>query len=167
MKKTILAPLICFFCFLHVSCERDDICSEAFQVTPRLIIEFYDINEPEVTKSVPDLSVFAIGGEEDTINIGTVSRIEIPLRTNQENTRYGFIQHTNNENLINIDEINFNYVTQDFYVNRACGFKTEFIDFQALRVIEENPQDNWMRSLNVQKTVIDNDLEEPHLFIFH
>jgi hypothetical protein len=149
-----------------MGCERDDICSSAFQVTPRLIIEFYDINETDVLKNVVGLSVFALG-EEDTIEIGNTNRIEIPLRTNQQSTRYGFISQSDNEILSNLDEINFTYTTQDIYVNRACGYKTEFVDFQAIRIIETDAANNWLRSLNVQQTFIDNDQEETHLYIFH
>lgn len=166
MKKSLIFPILLIICCLHVSCERDDICSEAFQATPRLIIEFYDINEPDLLKEVVDLSVFAIE-EEDTISYGTTNRIEVPLKTNQEFTRYAFIRQVDNEEFINVDEINFTYFTQDIYVNRACGYKTEFIDFQAIRLIEDDPTNNWMRSLNVQQTLIDNDQEEPHLYIFH
>lgn len=165
MKPKLICTLS-IICCLFLGCERDDICSSAFQVTPKLIIGFYDINDPELEKNVVDLSVFAFGSE-DTISIGNANRIEIPLRTNLESTRYGFIRQTTNEDFRNVDEINFTYVTRDIYVNRACGFKTEFADFQAVRIIEDDPTNNWMRSLNVQQTFIDNDQEEPHLFIFH
>ena len=155
-------------CFLFLRCERDDICSEAFQVTPQLIIEFYDINETESNKNVSDLSIVAFG-EEDTLDLGTTNRIEIPLRTDQESTRYSFIRLANNEEFINVDEINFSYANREVYVNRACGFKSEFLDFRAFRVIEDNPENNWMRSLSVQQTQIENDQNEDqvHLFIFH
>lgn len=165
MKTTIQFLTILLTSLLVVSCERDDICSEAFQVTPRLIIEFYDINEPEVPKTVNDLSVFVAG--EDTIAIGNADRIEVPLKTNQQSTRYQFIRLSNNEEFINADEINFTYATRDVYVNRACGYKTVFLDFQANRIIEENPLNNWLRSLQVQQNTIDNDQDEAHLFIFH
>ena len=148
-----------------LGCDRVDICSEAQQVTPRLIIEFYDINEPETLKAVPDLAIFSSG--EDTLLLGTIDRIEIPLRTSQESTRYSFVRLATNEEFVNIDEVNFTYITQDVYVNRACGFKTEFIDFQAIRIIEQNQENNWLRSLTVQQTLINNDQEEAHLFIFH
>lgn len=166
MKKMLLVFLSVSISLCFWGCERDDICSAAFQVTPRLIIEFYDINEPELPKTVNDLSVFVAG--KDTISLGNVDRIAIPLRTNQQSTRYNFIRLANNEEFRNIDEINFTYATRDLYVNRACGYKTEFIDFQALRIIEGNQENNWLRSLEVQQSVIltDND-EDAHLFIFH
>ncbi|GGE29898.1 DUF6452 family protein [Psychroflexus planctonicus] len=165
MKSKLFYTLL-IVSFLFLGCERDDICSEAFQVTPKLIIEFYDINDQEDPKNVADLSIFAIGSE-DTISFGNTNRIEIPLQTNQESTRYAFVRQATSEDFINLDEINFTYVTQDIYVNRACGYKTEFLDFQAVRIIEDNPENNWMRSLNVQQTFINEDQDEPHLFIFH
>lgn len=165
MKSKLIYTLL-IVSFLFLGCERDDICSEAFQVTPKLIIEFYDINDQEDPKNVADLSIFAIASE-DTISFGNTNRIEIPLQTNQESTRYAFVRQATSEEFINLDEINFTYVTQDIYVNRACGYKTEFLDFQAVRIIEDNPDNNWMRSLNVQQTFINEDQDEPHLFIFH
>lgn len=165
MKSKLIYTLL-IVSFLFLGCERDDICSEAFQVTPKLIIEFYDINDQEDPKNVADLSIFAVGSE-DTISFGNTNRIEIPLQTNQESTRYAFVRQATSEEFINLDEINFTYVTQDIYVNRACGYKTEFLDFQAVRIIEDNPENNWMRSLNVQQTFINEDQDEPHLFIFH
>lgn len=161
---SILVLILMVSSFL--ACERDDICSEAIQATPRLIIEFYDINEPESPKTVNDLSVFVTG--EDTISLGNVDRIAIPLQTNQQSTRYNFIRLANNEEFANTDEINFTYATRDRYVNRACGFISEFVDFQAIRIIEENQENNWLRSLQVQQNLITSDNEEDvHLFIFH
>ncbi len=50
------------FIFLAIfSCERDDICAESTSTTPRLIIEFYDVDSPEDLKNVPRISVY---GEE-------------------------------------------------------------------------------------------------------
>ncbi|MBV7270336.1 DUF6452 family protein [Winogradskyella luteola] len=50
------------FMFLAIfSCERDDICAESTSTTPRLIIEFYDVDSPEDLKNVPRISVY---GEE-------------------------------------------------------------------------------------------------------
>lgn len=165
-----LKPFLVFICcsYLFWGCERDDICSEAFQVTPRLIIEFYDINETETLKNVSDLSIVAFG-EEDTIDIGTVNKISIPLRTDQESTRYSFIRSASNDEFINADELNFIYANRNVYVNRACGFKNEFLDFQAFRILEDNPENNWIRSLEIIQTSIENDQQEEdtHLFIFH
>ncbi|MFC0604851.1 DUF6452 family protein [Winogradskyella pulchriflava] len=43
------------------NCERDDICAESTTTTSRLIIEFYDTDNPEELKSVPNLTVYGEG----------------------------------------------------------------------------------------------------------
>ena len=37
------------------NCESDDICPESTLTTPRMIITFYDVNNPEVRKKVESL----------------------------------------------------------------------------------------------------------------
>ena len=41
-------------------CESDDICPETTPTTPRIIITFYDINNPDEKKTVESLAVYAI-----------------------------------------------------------------------------------------------------------
>ncbi|GAA4244118.1 MULTISPECIES: DUF6452 family protein [Winogradskyella] len=43
------------------NCERDDICAATTSTTPRLVIEFYDIDNPESLKNVPRLTVYGEG----------------------------------------------------------------------------------------------------------
>ncbi len=147
------------------SCERDDLCSSTFQVTPNLVIEFYDINDPETPKPVLNFGFVAVG-TTDTIVLSNISEISLPLRTNQNNTTYLFVTNTNNDATLNVDEVRFNYAISDVYVNRACGFRTEFLDFQALRVSAQAPETNWIRNLSVQRSNI-RDENEAHLYIFH
>ena len=76
-----------------VSCEPDDNCSENTQTTPRLVIEFFDIENFEVPKTVPGL--FAVGtdnqGNEVTI-LGEVvnsrSIIELQLNGSENQTQF-------------------------------------------------------------------------------
>ena len=58
MKQFIYLFLIVIF-----SCEKDDICSETTQTTPRLVIEFYDLQAPDELLAVPGL--FALGLSTD------------------------------------------------------------------------------------------------------
>ena len=50
MKK-----FICLFLIVIFSCEKDDICSDTTQTTPRLVIEFYDLSSPDEILAVPGL----------------------------------------------------------------------------------------------------------------
>lgn len=168
MKTKNTCKSILFLALLVIllnACERDDLCSNTFQVTPNLVIEFYDINEPESPKPVANFGFVAVG-TTDTIFINNVSEISLPLRTNQNSTAYLFATNTNNPATFNVDEVRFNYAINDVYVNRACGFRTEFLDLQALRINAQTPETNWIRNLSVQRSNI-RDENEAHLYIFH
>ena len=76
MKKYLLLSLfVALIC--TSSCQRDDICPESTQTTPKLVIEFFDIDFPEQSKSVPRLNVIAEGESEfyfeTTENRSTIS----------------------------------------------------------------------------------------------
>ncbi|NGZ89848.1 DUF6452 family protein [Psychroflexus maritimus] len=147
------------------ACERDDICGEEQQATPRLIIEFYDINEPDELKPVTDLAFFADGDSDTLLAPGAITDIVLPLRTSANQTNFFLTQFATSE-APNTDELRLNYARRNVYMNRACGYKVEFIDFQARRIVEETPNINWIRSVSVQETVIE-DEEVVHLHIFH
>ncbi|OXA76092.1 hypothetical protein SAMN05444397_101417 [Flavobacterium aquidurense] len=139
MKKIISFLLV--FTFGLSSCEKDDICDPDTPTTPRLVITFYDINNPTLLKNVTNLKVigqdksevnggiiFNESGDETTKYLANGSTISIPLKTNAESTTFTFISDSQNPNpaAINKDAIRFNYTHQDIYVSRACGFKTTF-----------------------------------------
>ncbi|MFK7832685.1 MAG: hypothetical protein AB8B52_05375 [Winogradskyella sp.] len=62
MKRILLfLSFILLIIVITFSCERDDICPESTETTPRLIIEFYDFEDSEVLKNVPRLTVYGEG----------------------------------------------------------------------------------------------------------
>ncbi|KAF2334903.1 DUF6452 family protein [Flavobacterium daemonense] len=136
MRKIISVLLL--FTFGLSSCEKDDICDPNTPTTPRLIIEFFDANNPSVAKAVTNLKVIGDGmtegiifnesatGEAKYLTNGT--KVAIPLRTDADFSTFTFILDSGNENTaaINSDKVRFNYTRQNLYVSRACGFKTIF-----------------------------------------
>lgn len=136
MKK-ILALLI-ILGFASSSCEPDDICDPTTPTTPRLLIQFYDINNPSVPKSVTNLKVIGKEMKEGVILSPTASEnskyvtsgnsILLPLNTEADIVKYTFINNFGNKNplLVNVDNLELNYTRENFYVSRACGFKTIF-----------------------------------------
>lgn len=136
MKKII--SLLLVFAFGLSSCEKDDICDPNTPTTPRLVIDFFDADNPSVAKSVTNLKVigkdmeegiiFNENGTEVTKYLISGTTVSIPLKTNEESTTYTLILDSNNANpaAINSDILRFNYTHQDEYVSRACGFKTTF-----------------------------------------
>ncbi len=136
MKKITLLLLV--FCFSFSSCEKDDICDANTPTTPRMVIKFFDINNPTVEKSVTNLKVIGEGMTDGVIFnasasgeskfLANTSKISIPLKTNAATTTFSFILNSGSTNaaLVNTDVIQFNYTTSEVYVSRACGFKTLF-----------------------------------------
>ena len=136
MKKITLLLLV--FCFSFSCCEKDDICDANTPTTPRMVIKFFDINNPTVEKSVTNLKVIGEGMTDGVIFnasasgeskfLANTSKISIPLKTNAATTTFSFILNSGSTNaaLVNTDVIQFNYTTSEVYVSRACGFKTLF-----------------------------------------
>jgi len=151
------------------SCERDDICPENTPTTPRLVVQFFDINNPEIQKDINELVIQSVDTEnENFIEYDNVSEIILPLKTNQNSTQFLMTINANSENEsdINTDELIFNYARRNVYINRACGYKVEFLDFQVTQIEESNEDLEWIKATAVQQPNIDNE-NETHLFIYH
>ena len=97
MKKIYLILLIALS---FSSCEKDDICDAATSTTPRLIVQFYDISNPTVLKTVNNLKIIA-PGIADGISFTGVSKIEVPLKTTEDSTTFNFIQNGGDSNTTN------------------------------------------------------------------
>lgn len=149
------------------NCEKDDICEEGTPTTPRLIVEFYDNAVPTNKKTVTDLKITATG-QTNSLDFNAVSKIELPLKVNENTVSYQLVLNSKNTNtaLQNQDIIDISYTRKDVYISRACGFKTVFN-------LNENPNgilltpdtDNWIKEINIQKFVIENE-NETHVKIF-
>lgn len=155
---------------LAISCQKDDICPASAETTPMLIIRFYDYENPLSLKKVVGLNLIAKGQIDSLFTSEqTTDSIAIPLKTFQNFTRYQFIinlgEEPNIELPTNSDTLQFSYFPKEEYLSKACGFKTNFLDFQALKVAE--PQNgNWIKNLVIEQTLIE-DETSAHLSIFH
>ncbi|PWB25734.1 DUF6452 family protein [Flavobacterium sp. HTF] len=156
MKKIISFLLL--FAFGLSGCEKDDICDANTPTTPRLIITFYDINNPTVRKKVTNLKVIGLDQDEGIIfneaaideakYVITTDSIAVPLKTDAETTTYDFILNSGNPNASseNKDRIKFNYTHQETYVSRACGFKSIFQSLTLQRT-DPNADGLWMQNI--------------------
>jgi hypothetical protein len=166
MKNIILKFfLVTAVTLLLLSCERDDICPEATPTTPKLVIEFFDINNTESPKNVRDLAVRTF--EKDTaLLFNSTSTISIPLKTDSIETSYVFNLNALAESGGLRDTLTFFYATEELYVSRACGFKVNFFDFRASLEDQETSSEGWIRDIQVIENTIENE-SETHLFIFY
>lgn len=146
------------------NCEKDDICSEETQTTPKLVIEFYDAANPTVLKNVTNLGIVETSLTEG-FAFNAVSSITVPLRTNQDLTTINFVLNGSDDDTTNdiSDVITFNYSRIENYISRACGYKTTFIlnDSDGLAI----PTSNWISSYLIIQPNIENE-NETHVKIY-
>jgi hypothetical protein len=172
MKK-ILAFLM-ILGYASSSCEPDDICDPTTPTTPRMLIQFYFYDEPAKLKNVVNLKVIGEGKTEgvvlspsatgDSRYVTSGNNILLPLNTEADLVKYKFIINYGNKDplLVNEDNLEFRYSRQNFYVSRACGFKTTF-DLKAQKpfpLTDAIPADNlWIKYVEVEQNKITSENE--------
>lgn len=166
MKKYIL--LIVILNLLLSSCEKDEICLE--DITPKLIIRFYDAENPKKFKNVTNLKVQINGIDEDYENVtikALTDSISIPIKVTEDSTTFKLILNGNNQDPLddNEDIFELKYTRNDEFVSRSCGYKTVFFDTSHQL---ETDTDNWIISMETA-TGQQNILNEisAHVKIFH
>jgi hypothetical protein len=164
LKFFFLLLSICFFS----GCEKDDICADGTPTTPRVIIEFYSIENSTVRKLVANLQVQGEGAAT-TLNFNQVDTIELPLKTNENFTNYSFnINSTSSTTANNTDLIRFNYSVNDIYVSRACGFKSFFNLNLANGAVKSNPDGDtefWIENIEIVKSNVETE-EDVHIKMY-
>ena len=166
MKKILLILVLSLFSFS--ACEKDDICDANTATTPRLVIQFYDITNPTVLKNVTNLKVIAEGMSEGIVFNGNGNTVSIPLKTTQNTSSYSFILNYGSVSYSNEDKITFNYIRENLFVSRACGFKTIF-SLDATNPYSHTdaiiPDLLWIKDIRVEKNNIDTE-NETHVKIY-
>ncbi|WP_372754596.1 DUF6452 family protein [Mariniflexile sp.] len=180
MKKiSLLLILITVFGVgITLSCEPDDICSEATATTPSLIIDPYDVSSTDDIKAITKIVIGGIDNDYAlTDGIVSLSQIILPLKTDANTTQYILIKDavlndngTPDDSIDdfydgNSDIITINYSREEVYVSRACGYKTIY---KNVTLTIEPDSDNWIKSrqpLNENQSVEDE--TETHFNIFH
>lgn len=144
------------FLFLNSSCEPDDVCSEANPSTPQLVFRLYDSSQPNELKAVDTLRIMSLGNQAPLEFINTDS-IVFPLQVNANkiNTDLTISNGTT-------DRIEIDYLSNDVYLNRACGFQSTF----QIHTIEVDQPANWINSIEIvtNEVIIDT---LAHVKIYH
>ncbi|MEP6806383.1 MAG: DUF6452 family protein, partial [Flavobacterium sp.] len=157
----------------------DDICDANTPTTPRLVISFFEFSEPTKSRNVKDLMVIGETKTEGIIFNETVidttrfvantNKISIPLRTDALTTTYRFVYNSLSTTpaAINTDVIKFNYIHQNVYVSRACGFKTIFTLDQAKPFEQTDPAGDglWMQQIFVKTLNVEFE-DETHIEVY-
>ncbi|MGQ7947043.1 DUF6452 family protein [Flavobacterium sp. WC2509] len=172
MKKIIAFLMI--LGFASSSCEPDDICDPNTPTTPRMLIQFFDYSNASVKKSVTNLKVIGEGMTEGVVlsptaigderYVTSADSILLPLNTAADLVKYKFINNYGNRNplIVNEDNLEFKYSRENFYVSRACGFKTLFDldNTNPFTLTDATPADQmWIKYVIVEKDNITNENE--------
>lgn len=163
-KSFVLIAILAIF---FSSCERDDICAESTPVTPLLVIDFFDIENPTEPKTPVNLTIREVDGDTLEGSPFNSSTISIPLRTNADQTNFLFILNTGSEELEtpeNTDGFSVNYVRIEEYISKACGFRITYDALDPNRTAETNGF--WIQDIQVTNTTVD-DETSTHIQIFH
>jgi uncharacterized protein DUF6452 len=175
MKKIFLLLALVFVAGTFVHCEKDDICDANTPTTPRLIIEFYDISSPTTLKNITDLQLISDITGLDTLVFNGVSKIQVPLNTDEDRSQFRFILNSESTDplLIFEDTLEFNYGRETVFVSRACGYKTLFdlnndISLPDPYVLNGNPNattGEWIKNIIIEKYNLENE-NETHIKIY-
>lgn len=170
--KSPVLVLIVFLHLINLGCQRDDICPQSTSTTPMLNVSFFDTNDPEIPKPPVNLTVRAVFYDTIIQFRGNESSILLPLRLDAQATEYEFILNApilpeegeeTPEDISNRDLITFSYTPEQIYLNRACGFKVNFLDLNAQLEGEGNP---WINTIIVEEENIENETDT-HIIIYH
>jgi len=167
MKKIALLSSLLWF----TACEPDDICSQNTQTTPRLVVEFFDIENLDSPKTVAGLFALGIDGSGNEVqilgeNVNSRSKISLPLDGAQNQIQFKLYQNYNIVNDVvegNPDLITVTYTTSSEYVSRACGYKNLY-NIQGFSI--ETDTDLWMINADIIINEVTNE-NESHVKIFH
>ncbi len=162
MSKNILCLLL--ISFLSLGCEKDDICNEGTPGTPRVIIRFYDKDNPTTLKSAPGIKIKEVNKENLYAMLGSDS-LALPMDLSKTFTRYAFILPSSTASLTIADTLQFNHTNRrDTYSRRACGYSAEYVlSNPAITTIGSQ---TWYVNSTVVLDTIRNE-EQAHLAIYH
>ena len=139
-----------------ISCEKDDICIEGSENTNRVTIGFID-NESKNPTGI-NLS-FIKGVNNDSIISEEFSgaELKLPLMVNSNQTKYILEQNEIRDTLIIFHQ------TNHLYLNRSCGFKSNFLIKSDTEIIKES---GWIREISIVQDSIFNE-EKTNIFIHY
>ena len=165
IKNLLPTTIWVCLCFLFFGCEKDDICNEGTPGTPKLVIRFYDQENPTETKGLPGIKIQYIAQEYPLYELTSSDSIALPMDLSTNATRYAFILPTSTASLTVADTLQFNHHMRiDEYTRRACGYKASFqlID----PPVSTTNSASWFIRAEILTDTISNE-EQAHLAIYH
>ena len=143
-------------------CEKDDICVEGTPGTPRLVFDFYDVENPETLKDPGNFALTAVA-TSTTIELGS-GPYTLPLRNDQDFTQFTLTLNPGQEDE-NQDLTQIQYLREDLYINRACGFRAVYTLNPNALVHLDDPEP-WIKGFYIIETTV-TDETVVHLALLH
>ena len=173
--RTYRLVLLILYIIIITSCEKDDICPESTQTTPQLVVTFYDVLDPQQSKIVESLAVYAIKDSEliliENINGINTDSIAIPLRNDIGESNFRFIKNYSVENNIIFGDLNHVYIDYemtDVFISRACGFITNYsiLSLAPYDILQDPPVVGWIGGYEIVNPIVTNE-NQAHVKILH
>ena len=150
--------------FLGTSCTKDDLCSGETPTTPLLQVEFRDYLDRDALKPVTDLSINLLDNDTTIVQNGlNESLLSLPLDSEADQSAFYWIKNASDTINREVMTVSFFYQRSEQFVNRACGFKTQYTN---LAIDIEINALSWIQDLDLLTPNVE-DEEQIHLIIYH
>ena len=139
-----------------ISCEKDDICIEGSENTSRITIEFLD-NETKTPVGINLINLKAMGVDSIIHEEFSENILKLPLKVNLNKTQYIL------DNEFTSDTLTIHYQSIHQYLNRSCGYKSNFLINNQTEIIKET---GWIREVSIVNDSIFNE-EKTNIYIHY
>ena len=132
---------------IFLSCEKDDICIEGSENTNRITIGFIN-NESKNLTGINLSFIKAINNDSVLSESFSGSELKLPLMVNSNETKYILELNKVKDTLIVYHQ------TSHLYLNRSCGFKSNFLIKSDTEILKES---GWIREISIVQDSIFNE----------
>ena len=147
--------------FLIISCEKDDICLEGSANTNRITIGFIN-SENQDTIAINLKNVRGLNKDSIIHTNITVEKLKLPLNVSSNQTEYVLDYLAQGRSNVITDTLSINYKAIHQYLNRGCGFISNFILNKSSENIDN--LEGWIKQVSIAKDSIFNE-EKTNLYI--
>ncbi len=132
---------------IFLGCEKDDICIEGSENTNRITIGFIN-NESKNLTGINLSFIKGINNDSVLSESFSGSELKLPLMVNSNETKYILELNKIKDTLI------IYHQTSHIYLNRSCGFKSNFLIKSDTQILKES---GWIREISIVQDSIFNE----------
>ena len=132
---------------IFLGCEKDDICIEGSENTNRITIGFIN-NESKNLTGINLSFIKAINNDSVLSESFSGSELKLPLMVSSNETKYILELNKVKDTLIVYHQ------TSHLYLNRSCGFKSNFLIKSDTEILKES---GWIREISIVQDSIFNE----------